>query len=91
MRVAACGSSASLLSPDLYPQRETLVEADFNWRAREVLTERCEVCEPEPHCEVGCVAGPYSSYKEACGSAKAWTPTSRTGSQTKSWAMAENV
>jgi hypothetical protein len=46
MRVAACGSSASFLSPDLYPQCETLVEADFNWRASEVLTGRCEVCEP---------------------------------------------
>jgi hypothetical protein len=64
MRVAACRSAAALLSPDLYPQCETLVEADFNWRASEVLTGRCEVCEPQPHCEVACVEGNYQSYKE---------------------------
>jgi hypothetical protein len=48
----------------LYPQCETLVEADFNWRAGEVLTGRCEVCEPQAHCEVACVEGPYSSYED---------------------------
>jgi sulfate-transporting ATPase len=29
-----------------------------------VFARRCEVREPEPHADVACVEGPYSSYKE---------------------------
>jgi hypothetical protein len=43
------------------------------------------VCEPQPHCEGGCVEGRTVLIRRTCGSAKAWTPTSRTGSHTKSW------
>jgi hypothetical protein len=40
------------------------VRADFKWPATEELTRRCEVREPEPHADVVCFEGPYSSYKE---------------------------
>jgi hypothetical protein len=48
----------------LYPPCETLVEADFNWRASAMLTRRWQVREPQPHADVACFEGNYQSYKE---------------------------